>query len=232
MRLKWLLTAFVLTGLIAMSAAAAEAQAGATGAQAQTTRQSAQAAAPYGETDIAASGYEALTSSSTGNGVVEKPSNAPGGMFELRHIHSPFIGYEITYSFNAANASFAPTATGCGYVCQLPPQTVTSHGSILGLDWVASAKYGSLRPFLVGGIGFFIDYPTTFPKGNVYSNNDVVRPDYIYGGGVDWGFSSHLGVRLQYRGNIYKAPNISHFYPATGKFTQTSMPMAGIYYQF
>src|SRR5579864_4111154 len=98
MRLKWLLTAFVLTGLIAMSGAAAEAQAGATGAQAQTTRQSAQAAAPYGETDIAGSGYEALTSSSTGNAVVEKPSNSAGGMFELRHIHSPFIGYEITYS--------------------------------------------------------------------------------------------------------------------------------------
>ncbi len=232
MRLKWVLTAFVPTGLIAVSCVAGVAQGGATGAPAQTNRQAAPAAPPYAETDVAGSGYEALTSSNTGNGVVEKPTNGAGGMLELRHIHSPFIGYEINYSFNPANASFAPTATGCGYVCQLPPQTITSHGSVLGLDWVVSAKHGNLRPFLVGGLGFFIDYPTTFPKGTTYANNDVVRPDYLYGGGVDWGFSSHLGVRLQYRGNIYKAPNISHFYPATGQFTQTAMPMAGIFYRF
>jgi hypothetical protein len=232
MRLKWLLTAFVLTGLIAMSCAAAEAQAGATGAQAQTTRQPAQATESYGETAVAVSGLYALNKSTTGNGTVETPTNAAGGMLELLHVHSPFIGYEITYSFNAANASFAPTSTGCGYDCQLPPQTITSHGSVLGLDWLISKKYGAFRPFLVGGIGFFIDYPTTFPRGTLYSNNDVVRPDYIYGGGVDWGFGSHLGVRLQYRGNIYKAPNISHFYPATGQFTQTAMPMAGVYYRF
>jgi len=37
---------------------------------------------------------------------------------------------------------------------------------------------------------------------------------------------------LQYRGNLYKAPNISHPYPATGKFTQTGMPMGGVYFQF
>ena len=234
MRMKWVLAACVLTGLVAMSGAAAEGQAGATQAptQTQTSRQTAPATPSYAETDIGGSGYEAFTSSTTGNGTVETPSNGAGGMVELRHIHSPFIGYEMTYSFNAANASFAPTATGCGFVCQNPPQKITSHGSVLGFDWVVSAKHGNLRPFLVGGLGFFIDYPTTFPTGTTYSNNDVVRPDYIYGGGVDWGFSSHLGLRLQYRGNLYKAPNISHPYPATGKFTQTGMPMGGVYFQF
>jgi len=36
-------------------------------------------------------------------------------------------------------------------------------------------------------------------------------------------------VRLQYRGNLYKAPDLSKLYSSTNAFTHTAEPMIGVY---
>lgn len=58
----------------------------------------------------------------------------------------------------------------------------------------------------------------------------VVRIMYTYGGGVDVGLLPRTGVRLQYRGNLYKAPDIDEDYGATDKFTQTGEAEVGFYF--
>ena len=181
------------------------------------------------ETDIGVSAYQAMNSSTTANGVTQKPVNAVGGMFEVRHIQSPWIGYEVTYSYNSGKQTIGPApAPGCGIYCPLKPQTLSSVESLVGLDWVVSKQFGSLRPFAAGGVGFLIDEPGRTTYGVV----DVVRPSWLYGGGVDWKFMSHLGIRLQYRGLIYKVPNLSTLFPAQGVYTQSREPMGGIFYSF
>jgi len=184
--------------------------------------------------------YEAMNSTTTAMGVTQTPTNSGGGMFELRHIHSPFIGYEFSYSYNPADQTVVPApAPACGSICNTPPQRIPSKGSTVGLDWVISKKFGALRPFAVGGLGFFIDQPaysvtvgqTPVPT-NRYPENDVVRPSWIYGGGLDLAISHHLGFRVQYRALIYHVPNLSDLYPAQGVYTQTRMPMGGVFYAF
>jgi hypothetical protein len=80
----------------------------------------------------------------------------------------------------------------------------------------------------MGGIGLMVTVPGSSP----YSVNTVVRPDFIYGGGVDWTFVPHFGLRVQARGNMTKAPNLSDIYTSTTKYTQIYEPMAGIFYRF
>ena len=107
------------------------------------------------ETDIGFNFYEAINSTTTAKGVIQTPTNSPGGMFEIRQIRKPLIGYEITYSYNPAGETIAPTpAPSCGSNCNTPPQSLPSGGSTLGLDWVISHKFGALRPFAAGGLGF------------------------------------------------------------------------------
>ncbi|MGC9157963.1 MAG: outer membrane protein [Terracidiphilus sp.] len=204
-------------------------------AQSQTQR------APYAgrETDLGFSIYEATNSTTTARGIVQTPTNSGGGMIELRHIHSPLIGYEVTYSYNPADETIAPTSSSCGFYCNIPAQKFPSKGSTVGLDWVISARYGRLRPFAAGGFGFFIDEPSysvpvgeTPNPGNSYTFNDVVRPAWLYGGGVDVAVAKHWGVRIQYRGVVYKVPDLSTMFPAQGIYTQTEMPMGGIFYAF
>ena len=57
------------------------------------------------QTDVALSGYRTITSSSTGSGTKQTPTDSEGGLFELRHIRNPIVGYEFEVSFNPANES-------------------------------------------------------------------------------------------------------------------------------
>ncbi|MGC9223128.1 MAG: hypothetical protein ACP5E2_04340 [Terracidiphilus sp.] len=56
------------------------------------------------------------------------------------------------------------------------------------------------------------------------------KPVYVYGAGLDWGLLPHLGMRLQYRGNFYSAPNMTKLFSSTDTFTHTAEPMIGIYW--
>ena len=221
MGMKWMLTTFILTGMAALTGAAAYGQGGAP-ANERTP------AASRIQTDIGLSGFETFTSATSGNGTQQTPTNSPGGMFEVRQILKPLLGYEMAYSYARANQAFAPKTGACALTCQNPLTSITASSSEIAFNYVASYKAGNLRPFVVGGIGFYIVIPGPTP----YGNNTAIRAVYVGGGGVDWGISQRLGIRLQVRDNFYKAPNISQIYPTTGVFTSSLEPMGGVYYRF
>jgi hypothetical protein len=190
------------------------------------------------QTDVALSGYGTFTSSTTGSGTHQTPSNSAGGLFEWRHIVNPLVGFEFEVTSNPANQSYIATnatlanncfptgPTGTPPACQ--PLKVSGEATQFGGTWVISKKIGNLRPFALGGAGFVV----TVPGKSAYSVNTVMRPDFIYGGGLDWGIDKHLGLRLQVRGNMSKAPNLSDLFNSTTKYTQIYEPMAGVFYRF
>ena len=226
MRMKRMRATLTTIVIAATGGAMALAQANPAPAQVNQANKEAQV---LSQTDVALSGYEAFTSSTSGNGTTQTPSNSAGGMLEVRHIMKPLLGLEFTYSFNPANQAYTPTVGSCGYFCSSQPIKASASASEISLDYVASKKFGNLRPFVVGGLGFFI----TVGAGSETNNlNTVVRIAYVYGGGTDWAFSQHLGIRIQYRGNLYKAPNVSPYFLPTGVYTQSGEPMGGVYYSF
>ncbi len=58
------------------------------------------------------------------------------------------------------------------------------------------------------------------------------EPVYVYGAGLDFRLVPHLGLRFQYRGNVYKAPEITTAFGSNGAFTHTAEPMIGAYFKF
>jgi opacity protein-like surface antigen len=156
-------------------------------------------------------------------------ANAAGGMFELRHISNPFVGYEATYSFNRANQEYTYTGTtpfGSGPSTYFVGVSANAH-EITG-DWLFSAHVGKLRPFALVGIGLLLNEPVSGQSQTTSSS----EPVYVYGAGLDWGLVPHLGLRFQYRGNVYKAPNVTTAFGSNGGFTQTAEPMIGAYFKF
>ena len=205
MRMKWIGIAVVFVAIFALSATTAGAQA-----------------------SIAGSFYESLNGGTkTGNGTVQTSPNSPGGIMEIRYIlKNPLIGAEISYSYNKANQTYAPQAGNCGYQCGNAAETVDGSASQVGISWVPSMKIGNLRPFGVAGLGFNINSP----KVNIGYLNTSLRPLYIFGGGLDWGILPHAGLRVQYREELFKAPNLDDRYNTTGVFTYSSLPMVGFYF--
>jgi opacity protein-like surface antigen len=222
-----MLTAFILIGIAALTGAAQD-QADAPARGKTGTAPARAAAGPLPQFDIGASGYYALTSSSSGAGLTQTPTNAVGGTFELRYIASPLVGLEMTFAFNPADQAYAPKTGACGLTCQNPATKISGDAIVASLDYIVSKKIGNLRPFAVGGLGVYVAIPGATP----YGNNTSLRGAYTFGGGVDYDLGSHLGIRGQFRDILYKAPNTSAIYPATGGFTQSLEPMGGIFYRF
>ncbi len=156
MRMKWMLTTFILLGMAALTGTVAYGQAGAPeGGQPDQAAPARAAARSDKQTDIGLSGYFAMTKATSGNGTQQTPTNAPGGMLELRHIHSTFIGYEMAFSYNPADQAYAPKAGACGFACANPPTKITGSAAEIALAYVVSKQMGNLRPFALGGLGFF-----------------------------------------------------------------------------
>ncbi len=238
----WMHTAFFLIGIAGLGSAGAHAQVR-------------EAVGGLSRTDVAGSLYGAFSGTTTGDGIAQSPSNAAGGLLEIRHIDSPLIGYEGTYSFNRANQTYAASSSVVCGVCAATtswtPVSADAH-EVTG-DWVASLKIASIRPFALAGGGFLFDVPssgqatttsvvTACGGGNpnctvgstttsTTATGTTTKGVFVYGAGVDWGLLPHLGVRLQYRGNLYKAPDLIKLYTSSGAFTHTAEPMIGVYFR-
>jgi len=181
-----------------------------------------------GRTDVGLSIYGAFGGTTTGDNIQQSPSNAAGGIVEVRHISNPIFGFEGTYSFNRANQVYSPLFIACPVSvvpCSSIPATVSADAHELTGDWVPSVKIGNLRPFGVLGVGVLFNEPSSGQSDTTSSNKAV----YVYGGGLDWGLLPHIGLRFQYRGNLYKAPDVTTLYGSSGAFTHTAEPMIGVY---
>lgn len=189
--------------------------------------------AVHAQTDVAASVYGAFTGAVNNDGTTQSPANAAGGIIELRHIRNPIIGYEATYSFNRANQTYLNNTVACPVVgivptCNpTPPVSVSANAHEITADWVASVKVANFRPFALVGAGVLLNVPS----GGQTNTTTSTKAVYVYGAGIDWGLLPHLGLRLQYRGNVYDAPDLTTLYTSAHAFAHTSEPMIGVYFR-
>ena len=183
------------------------------------------------QTDVGLSLYGAFSGRTNAAGVRVSPSNSAGGMLEVRHLANPILGFEGTYSFNRANQNYTSTvAVTCPIGmpnCAPPSARVGANAHEITLDWVPSVHVANFRPFGVVGVGAIFDVPQSGQTS--VSTKTSTQAVYVYGAGLDWGLVPHLGLRLQYRGNLYKAPNLTGLFTSADKFTHTAEPMIGIY---
>jgi opacity protein-like surface antigen len=171
------------------------------------------------QTSIGLGFFGAFHGTVSGNGTVQSPSNQAGGLFELRYIANPLMGYELTYSYNRADQSYSTSSI---------EQGVKAGAHEITADWIVSVPILSFRPFVLAGAGV-LDFR---PDANQFGVVSDARPVFVYGGGVDWEILPHFGLRGQYRGNLYHAPDLLKAASSTNAFARTSEPVIGAYFRF
>jgi opacity protein-like surface antigen len=192
------------------------------------------AGAANAQTDVAASVYGAFSGTVNGNGVTQSPSNQAGVLVELHHQSNPLLGYEVTYAWNRADQNYSGEVVCPGNpvpVCNVvgpANKFVPANAHEVTADYEVSAHILNLRPFLLAGGGILFNQPAGSQNGAQSQTKGVL----VYGGGVDWAVMPHLGIRGQYRGNVYKAPQLATAYSSTGAFFHTAEPMLGAYFRF
>jgi opacity protein-like surface antigen len=178
-------------------------------------------------TDVALSFYGAFSGTTNGGNVQQSPSNSAGGLVEVRHIANPLLGFEGTYSFNRDNQTYTSTIN-CGLPCEITPTTVKADAHEVTADYIASLKVLNLCPFALAGGGLLFDQPT----GGQASTMSATKGVFVYGAGLDWSLLPHIGLRLQYRGNLYRAPDLTTAFGSTNAFVHTSEPAVGAFFRF
>lgn len=207
------------------------------------------------QTDVAASIYGAFNASTTSVGVTQSAADAAGALLEVRRIVSPWIGFEATYSYNRANQSYitttaqilyppCPTSGNCPPIYKQPIAAVSANAHSITGNWVFSRKMRNLRPFALAGGGLLL----FIPSGGQSTTQNAAEFTFLFGAGLDWKLSQHLGLRLQDRIAIYKTPILAApgLYPSLTDssfqsgttwneprvYTHSQQPALGVYYRF
>jgi opacity protein-like surface antigen len=211
--------------------------------------------ASQAQTSVALGVYGAFNGTTSGDGTQQSPANQAGGLFEFRQIKNPLVGYEATYSYNRADQTYTSNSFAVCGVCTAgqswTPVPANAH-EVTG-DWVVSLHGANLRPFALAGSGVLLNVPSNAQAttttlvtgcgggnpgctpGNVTTNTTPTSTStegvFVYGAGLDWELLPHLGLRFQYRGNVYKAPAIANALSSTNAFTHNAEPVIGIYFR-
>ena len=182
------------------------------------------------QTTVAVSALGSIRSDSGNDVIRQVPANSAGFMLELRHISDPLVGYDLSYSFRGADQLYEYRGPACvGSACPPTAQPVNTDAHQLALNWIVSLPISNVRVFALAGGGFERFEPTSSQAAPTHGQT---RGLFDYGAGLDWGLLPHLGLRLQVRGNVYKAPALADAFSSTGKFTHDLEPMAGAYFRF
>jgi hypothetical protein len=174
--------------------------------------------------DAAVQGFGAFQKpDAVGLGVTDKATYAGGFLASYRYHFNHLSALEVNYGFTKFSQRYS-TALG--------PERVQAdvHEASLAYVLTPHSFYdGKLRPFVLAGTGALFFRPT---NGGAFVQD---RAAFLYGGGVDYfPLSDHkrFGLRLGYRGLVYRAPSFDVPGLNTEAVTNLAEPYAGIVFRF
>jgi hypothetical protein len=170
--------------------------------------------------EVSVGGFYQFTSNASGNGITDTTTTSVGGEASFRHSFHWYLGYEASYDYSRFTEKYTDQAFGYQHNLH----------SFNGSYYVRGPKALGLQPFAVAGISAVIFSPSLNGGQNVPFQ---VRPGANFGAGVDYPLlTNNFGLRLQYRGLYYEAPDFGLAKLSTGSYRLTSEPLAGVYVRF
>jgi hypothetical protein len=158
------------------------------------------------------------------NGIEDKPTYSTGTLATARQSLHPWLGWEINYGYTR----FAERYKAATYGTQVQNNLHEVSGAYL--VQLPTIPILGLQPFGAVGVGALIFLPTT-TGGQKYSQQ--TRVPLLYEFGVNYPLlTSHIGLRLQYRGLSYKVPDFNAPSLTTQARRQTMEPSVGAYFRF
>lgn len=170
--------------------------------------------------DVSVGGSYEFTQTASGNGITDTATKALGGEAAFRHSFHWWLGYEVAYDY----ARYSERYTGQPFDYQ------HNMHAFDGSYYVHGPHALGVQPFAMAGVSAVIFSPTLNGGQNVSWQG---RPGANFGAGVNMPLLTHyFGLRLEYRGLFYKAPDFGRAPLTTNSYRLTSLPTAGIYIRF
>ena len=155
--------------------------------------------------------------------------NTLGALVTLRYIKSPLIGFEGNYGYARYTEKFTPL--GSPLPGSSPTGGIQTNVAEYTLGYVAhTPTLVGVQPFVAVGLGTLAFRPTPFGGQSLQTQ---ARAAYYYSIGAEkMVFSSHFGVRGQFRQVFFLAPDFGQNYLTIKHHTSTFEPGFGFFLRF
>ena len=169
---------------------------------------------------------------------VQSSSPSVGIAATLHQSFRQFVGYNVNMGYTRFTQSYSEAEGSIPKSSQSSLGTASySQGSLKTNQYELTVAYAiegpghkRLRTFAqLGGGGLFY-VPSGAPQAK-----QQTRPAMVFGVGMDYRFSKHLGLRAEYKGLFYKGPDFAidtYGFPKQRLFTVTNMPTVSLVYRF
>ena len=155
--------------------------------------------------------------------LTQSPSNTIGGVFTIRYIVKPLVGFEFNYGYARYTENYASQPVTFGVQTRASEYTV---GYLVTPDY----KFFGFQPFASGGAGSIAFKPTTHGGESL---PEQARMAYYYSAGIQQEyFSTHFGLRASFRQLFFLAPDFGQNYLTILKHTNTIEPTVGFYLRY
>ncbi|HKR28379.1 MAG TPA: hypothetical protein VJS11_13030, partial [Acidobacteriaceae bacterium] len=137
----------------------------------------------------------------------------------FRHSFHYWMGYEAAYTVSRYTDVYTGQPFGIQHNQHEFSGSYLIHGPTI-----------LVQPFALAGISAVVFSPSLNGGQNVTWQ---ARPGINFSGGINVPLlTSHIGIRVQYRGVYYKTPDYGRAVLRTNAYRLTSEPMAGVYLRF
>jgi len=171
------------------------------------------------KSDATVQALGSFVKSTHANGVEQGETNSGGVLASYRYFFDRHNGVEVNYGYALNSQTFGLTAG---------PLEVRNYAHEATADYVLRFPGKRWTPFALAGAGGLVFDPRDFTGAGTQG-----RAAFVYGGGADFNFSSHLFMRAEYRGFVYNSPTFGLTeLSGTGRVTHRAEPSIGFGYRF
>ena len=171
--------------------------------------------------EVSLSAFGQFTGSASGNGITNTTGDSLGFRGAFRHSYHWWLGYEASYGYTRFTEHYAGQPFGVQHNMHdiNGSYLVSTPTSVLGF-----------QPYGLAGVSL-LDFSPTLNGGQRAPWQ--AKAAFSYGLGVDHPLIlPNFGVRVEYRGLFYKAPDFGSAQYNTGSFRNTAEPSIGFYARF
>lgn len=168
-----------------------------------------------------------------GTGMVTKKTNDRTPANEVTKSGGFLLGYSYQFSrWAGAEANYGYTRNTQKYLFPVGSSSLqTDFHEVTGAfvaHFPVNARH--IRPYALAGGGALVFDPTD--KVVVTGAQRQTRGAFIYGGGANIDITNNFGVRAEYRGLLYKAPDFELGNLNIDKVTHLAQPSVGFFFRF
>lgn len=157
----------------------------------------------------------------TGNGITQSTTSSLGGQAAFRHTYHWWLGFEGSYDYSRYSELYSNRPF---------PYQHNTHEFAASYLVIPNKGFLNLRPFAFGGVSALVFSPTLNGGQKAEWQGETALN---FGAGINQALlTSHFGLRFQYRGVYYAAPDFNQDLLKTGKSRLTSEPTVGVYLRF